>query len=43
LPGIICANTDAYRHCIRISCGLPYDETLDQGVQALADIIRAFG
>lgn len=40
LPGIICANTDAYRHCIRISCGLPYDETLDQGVRTLADIIR---
>jgi DNA-binding transcriptional MocR family regulator len=41
LPGIICANTDAYRHCIRISCGLPYDKTLDQGVRTLADIIRA--
>jgi DNA-binding transcriptional MocR family regulator len=40
LPGIICANTDAYRHCIRISCGLPYDNALDKGVRKLAKIVR---
>ncbi|WP_169732605.1 PLP-dependent aminotransferase family protein [Desulfonatronum lacustre] len=39
LPGIICANTDAYRHCIRISCGLPFDEYLDNGVRNLGTII----
>lgn len=42
LPGVICANTDTYRHCIRISCGLPYDEALDRGVRRLAAIIHDF-
>lgn len=42
LPGIICANTDAYRHCIRISCGLPYDAKLDRGVRRLAQMIKNF-
>lgn len=42
LPGVICANTDAYRHCIRISCGLPYDAVLDRGIRRLADIVRNF-
>ncbi|MDA8141398.1 MAG: PLP-dependent aminotransferase family protein [Desulfobacteraceae bacterium] len=41
-PGVICANSDAYRHCIRISCGLPYDHRLDQGLQTLARIVRSF-
>lgn len=41
LPGVICANTDAYRHCIRISCGLPYDQRLDQGLQTLAGIVTS--
>ncbi len=40
LPGIICANTTAYRHCIRISCGQPYNDVLDRGLRTLADIIQ---
>jgi DNA-binding transcriptional MocR family regulator len=43
LPGIICANTDSYRHCIRLSCGLPFDETLDRGVRTLAAICVKMG
>jgi DNA-binding transcriptional MocR family regulator len=43
LPGIICANTDSYRHCIRISCGLPFDEALDRGVRTLAAICDKMG
>jgi DNA-binding transcriptional MocR family regulator len=39
LPGVICANTDAYRNCIRLSCGLPFDDALDRGVQRLGKII----
>jgi hypothetical protein len=39
LPGVICANTDAYRNCIRLSCGLPFDDVLDRGAQRLGKII----
>ncbi len=40
LPGVICSNSDAYRNCIRISCGLPFDEALDRGIRTLADIVK---
>jgi DNA-binding transcriptional MocR family regulator len=40
LPGIICATTDAYRNCIRISCGMPWSRQLDQGLRTLAGIIH---
>ena len=40
MPGAICASGRAYRHCIRISCGLPYSDKIDQGLQTLAAIVR---
>ncbi len=40
LPGVICANSDAYRHCIRISCGLPFDDDLQRGIGKLAEIVK---
>lgn len=40
LPGIICATTDMYKNCIRISCGMPWSERLDKGLQTLANIIE---
>jgi DNA-binding transcriptional MocR family regulator len=40
MPGIICANGDAYKNCIRLSCGMPYTDRIDQGLQTLAAIAR---
>jgi DNA-binding transcriptional MocR family regulator len=36
MPGIICASGDAYKNCIRISCGMPYTDRIDRGLQTLA-------
>jgi DNA-binding transcriptional MocR family regulator len=40
LPGIICASSDAYNNCIRISCGMPFTDKIERGIQALAVIAR---
>jgi DNA-binding transcriptional MocR family regulator len=40
MPGIICASGDAYKNCIRISCGMPYTDRIDRGLQTLAAIAR---
>lgn len=40
MPGIICASGDAYKNCIRLSCGMPYTDRIDQGLQTLAAIAR---
>ena len=40
LPGVICASNDDYRHCIRISCGLPFSERIDNGLKTLSRIVR---
>ena len=40
LPGVICANNDAYRHCIRISCGFPFSQRVDQGLKTLSKLVR---
>jgi DNA-binding transcriptional MocR family regulator len=38
-PGAICSTTDRYNHCIRISCGYPWSEKIEAGIQTLAKII----
>ncbi len=40
LPGIICASSKAYNNCIRINCGSPYDDRIDQGLKTLARLVR---
>jgi DNA-binding transcriptional MocR family regulator len=40
VPGIICASGDTYKNCIRISCGMPYTDKIDNGLQTLAAIVR---
>lgn len=40
LPGIICASGDTYKNCIRISCGMPYTDRIDQGIRTLATIVK---
>ena len=41
LPGIICASSATYDNCIRISCGMPWNKRLEQGLLALASIVKA--
>jgi DNA-binding transcriptional MocR family regulator len=38
-PGIICSATGRYRNFIRISCGYPWSEEVERGIQILAKII----
>jgi DNA-binding transcriptional MocR family regulator len=40
LPGIMCASGDAFKNCMRISCGMPYSDTIDQGLLRLANIVN---
>ena len=40
MPGIICASGDAYKNCIRLSCGMPFNDRIDRGLQTLATITR---
>ena len=40
LPGVMCASGTIFNNCIRISCGMPYTDAIDQGLKALASIIE---
>jgi DNA-binding transcriptional MocR family regulator len=40
MPGIMCASGDAYNNCIRICCGMPYNDRIEQGIETLGKIIR---
>lgn len=39
LPGVMCATGDTFINCIRISCGMPYTDAIDQGLKTLAGIL----
>jgi len=39
-PGIMCASSDAFKSCMRISCGMPYTDTIDHGLKTLAHLVR---
>ncbi len=39
-PGTICASGPAYGNCIRISCGSPFDDRLEQGLRKLAGLVH---
>lgn len=40
MPGIMCASGDAFNHCLRICCGIPYDDRIEQGIKTLGGIIK---
>jgi DNA-binding transcriptional MocR family regulator len=40
MPGIMCASGDAFANCIRICCGLPYDDRIEQGIETLGRLIK---
>ncbi len=39
LPGAICSSTGSYNHCLRINCGIKWDERLEQGIRTLGRIV----
>lgn len=41
LPGMLCSTTPNYRNCIRISCGYPWDEKIENGIAQLGAIIHS--
>ncbi len=41
LPGTICATTDRYRHCIRLSFGFPWDAQMEAAVKQLGRYVAA--
>ena len=40
MPGSMCSTTSRYDHCIRLSCGFPWSESLAAGIQTLGEIVR---
>jgi DNA-binding transcriptional MocR family regulator len=40
LPGTICSTTRIYDGFIRISCGFPWHDTIEKGIQTLGEIIH---
>jgi DNA-binding transcriptional MocR family regulator len=42
LPGIMCSTTPKFNHFIRLSCGFPWSEELEQGVRTLGEIVHGF-
>ncbi len=40
-PGIICSGTSKYRNCIRISCGYPWNEKMNNGIRTLGEIVTS--
>jgi DNA-binding transcriptional MocR family regulator len=42
LPGIMCSTTPKFNHFIRLSCGFPWSDALEQGIRRLGDIVHTF-
>jgi DNA-binding transcriptional MocR family regulator len=40
MPGIMCASGDAFANCIRICCGLPYDDRIERAIRTLGRLIK---
>ncbi|MGD9364500.1 MAG: PLP-dependent aminotransferase family protein [Desulfobacteraceae bacterium] len=39
MPGIMFASGDTFNNCIRISCGMPFSDAVEEGLSTLAHII----
>jgi DNA-binding transcriptional MocR family regulator len=42
LPGVMCSTTPQFNHFIRLSCGFPWNDTLEQGIRTLGRIVHKF-
>lgn len=40
IPGLICSNSTRYGHFLRISCGCPWNDRVEEGFQTLGKIIN---
>jgi DNA-binding transcriptional MocR family regulator len=40
LPGIMCSTTPKFNHFIRLSCGFPWSEAIEEGVRKLGKIVH---
>ena len=40
MPGIMCASGDAFANCIRICCGIPYDDRIEKGIKTLGQLTK---
>lgn len=43
LPGIMCSTTLKFNHFIRLNCGFPWSESIEQGVRTLGRIVHVLG
>ncbi|MCP3872938.1 MAG: PLP-dependent aminotransferase family protein [Desulfobacteraceae bacterium] len=41
LPGIICSSSEKYKNCLRINCGIKWNQRVDDGIKTLGKIIKA--
>lgn len=42
MPGTLFAPSDKYRHCIRLSYGLPWTEEVEQGIERLGRLVAEY-
>lgn len=40
VPGNLCSVTDLYSHCIRLNCGYPWNERLEDGIRKLGGLVN---
>lgn len=40
IPGVISTSTGRFKNCIRISCGTPWNEAMEQGMERLGGLAR---
>lgn len=38
IPGVIASSSGRFKHCIRISCGTPWSEAMEQGMRRLGEL-----
>ncbi len=43
LPGSMCSGSSRYRHFIRLSCGLPWSNAVERGIETLGAIVDRLG
>jgi DNA-binding transcriptional MocR family regulator len=42
LPGCLCSSFGRHRECIRLNCGLPWNNRISQSVAALAELVTSY-
>ncbi len=42
LPGALCSSSDRYKHCLRINCGLKWNQRLEAAIKTMGDMINEY-